>query len=98
MVLEDAVGLTLRRLFAEKLNASLSYDSAAGGADFIIRQNGNALIIEVGYGAKKIKQAVRTMKKVRAQSAYGVIVSDSPLTLHADENVVNVPIPYFLLI
>ena len=96
MLFEDAVGLTLRRIFSEESETSITYDVSAGGADFIIGHGRNVFVVEAGYGIKPTRQVAQTMKKVPA--SYGIVVSQSPLTHHADENIVRVPFSYFFLI
>ena len=93
-LLEDVVGLYLRRL-REQRSISLTYDSAAGGADFIIRDDNGSIAIEVGRGQKGFAQAVRTAKKVKAK--YGVVISASGLKVDAKQSVVAVPLEFFLL-
>ena len=98
-VLEDAIGLSLRRLFSEKPLCSITYDSSEGGADFIINKNDNIIVIEVGYGKKNITQIVKTMERIGGKTpCYGILVSQNPLKIHPEENIVEIPISYFLLL
>ena len=80
----------------KKINASLTYDSAQGGADFIVGWERQRVIIEVGSGDKGSRQIKNTMTKVNAK--YGFTVSNNGLNLIKDENVLQVPFEYFLLI
>lgn len=96
-MLEDAVGLSLRRLFSERPGFSVTYDSSKGGADFIVRRGEKIFIIEVGYGHKNMGQVIQTMGKIQ-QYSYGIIISENPLNIDHDNNIVWVPIRYFLLI
>jgi predicted AAA+ superfamily ATPase len=91
--LEDIVALTLYREFGQRLASPLFYDSAQGGADFILSFPDKKIAIEVGYGNKKIEQAKATLVKIKGQ--YGLIVSNSQLAI--EDNVVKVPLEYFLL-
>ncbi len=94
-LLEDIVGLYLGRL-CEQRSIFLTYDSAIGGADFIVR-NDNALIaIEVGRGQKGFEQVTRTAKKVKAK--YGLVISASELKIDTKHSAVSVPLEFFLLI
>lgn len=93
-LLEDVVGLYLGRL-CEQQSISLTYDSAAGGADFIVRDNSEIIAVEVGRGQKGFTQVVRTAKKVKAK--YGLVISASELSLDTKQSAVAVPIDFFLL-
>ena len=97
-VLEDAVGLSLRRLFAESPHFSVTYDSSEGGADFIVCRGEKVFVIEVGYGHKKVDQIIKTVGRVHRETSYGILVSQNPLAVHHNENIVEVPISYFLLL
>lgn len=92
--LEDIVALTLYREFGQKLLSPIMYDSAQGGADFIVNLQSRNIVMEVGYGEKGIKQTEATMGKIG--EGYGLVLSDSELVLH--NNVVKIPIKNFLLI
>src|SRR3989339_636594 len=89
--LEDIVALTLYREFSEKLDSPVFYDSAEGGADFILNLNSKKIVIEVGYGNKEIDQAAVTLEKI--QGSYGLVVCSSDLV--KEGKVVKVPLKYF---
>jgi len=93
-LLEDIVGLYLGRL-CEQRSISLTYDSAAGGADFIVRDNNESIAVEIGRGQKGFAQAMRTAKKVKAK--YGLVISASELKLDTKQFAVSVPLEFFLL-
>ena len=97
-VFEDVVGLSLQRIFSERFGFSITYDSADGGADFVIRQDEASLVFEVGYGKKNISQVVKTMNRMQEKVSYGVLISQNPLVVHPDDNIVEIPISYFLLV
>ena len=94
-ILEDTVGLYLNRYLFKKIDVSLTYDSAEGGADFIVRVGKRKVILEVGQGEKGFRQAEFTLEKVGGQ--YGIIASRTELKINQNENVVSVPLSYFLL-
>src|SRR3989339_1404796 len=83
--LEDVVGLTLHKLFKEQVY----YDSAKGGADFIVQSGEKKMVIEVGFGKKGIKQVEETMKKIDAR--YGLLISEQPMQLFQEKNILSVP-------
>ncbi len=92
--LEDIVALFLYREFSQKLTSPTLYDSAKGGADFILSISSKKIAIEVGYGNKGMEQVKATLGKINGN--YGLVVCSADLV--KDENVVKVPLQYFLLI
>lgn len=92
--LEDIVALSLYREFNQKLASPTFYDSAKGGADFILIFPGKRIAIEVGYGSKSVGQAQSTLQKIKGN--YGLVVCSSDLT--KDDNVVKVPLEFFLMV
>ena len=91
--LEDIVALSLYREFSQKLASPTFYDSAKGGADFILAFPDRKIPIEIGHGKKEIDQAAATLEKINGN--YGLVVCSTDLA--KDENVVRVPLQYFLL-
>ncbi len=96
-LLEDTIGLYLRRLFAGRTDTAITYDSAAGGADFIVRYRSAVYVIEVGFGAKSPAQVEHTMQKPGVRARYGIVISEGPLTVNEKKNIVSIPLQYFLL-
>lgn len=94
-LLEDVIGLYLSRLLGAHLGTSLTYDSAEGGADFIISFNKKKIIIEVGYGKKDFKQILSSMQRVN--STFSFSVSATRLMYEKERNVISIPLSYFLL-
>lgn len=95
-LLEDLVGMYLNRFLYKKINTSLTYDNAQGGADFIIGYGKDKVVLEVGAGNKGYKQIVKTAQKVPAK--YGLVVCDNDLDYSEENNAVKIPLKYFLLI
>jgi hypothetical protein len=95
-LLEDTIGMYLSRFLFKKINTSLTYDNAQGGADFILGFAKEKIIIEVGMGNKGISQVVQTASKVKAK--YGLVISKNGLNIFEKENVVQIPLKYFLLV
>ncbi|MBU3934740.1 AAA family ATPase [Patescibacteria group bacterium] len=93
-LMEDAVGLFLGRL-CDRRSVFLTYDSAAGGADFIVRDDTASIAIEVGRGQKGFDQVMRTSKKIKAK--YGLVISSSELKMNSQKTAVAVPLEFFLL-
>jgi hypothetical protein len=95
-LLEDSIGSHLYREFILRRDGAIRYDSAQGGADFILQiQNKKQIIIEAGMGAKDKKQIINSMKKIKAD--YGLIFSASELNVDPDLNIVSVPLDYYFL-
>lgn len=101
-LLENIVGMYLTRLFGNQFGiASLTYDSAQHGADFIleVKPGGGKIVIEAGTGDKGkegFEQTINTLTKVRGK--YGLIVSRHHLAFDKKTGCVSVPLEYFLLI
>lgn len=95
-LLEDSVGGHLYREFVLRSNGAIRYDSAQGGADFILQiGNDKKIIIEAGLGNKDKKQVINTMKKVK--SDYGIIFSKTNLSLDKETNIITIPLNYYFL-
>ncbi|MEK7502435.1 MAG: AAA family ATPase [Patescibacteria group bacterium] len=98
-IFEDVVGLYLHRIFSMITGSNITYDSAKGGADFIVGTTvadvGN-IVIEASLGQKNYKQLFTTMKKTKAK--YGVVISDDPIRLSQSKTAISVPLKIFLLI
>ena len=97
-LLEDAVGLYLRRILGLRFGSALTYDIAPNGADFIITLDtvkNKRIPIEVGFGDKTFAQVKQTMVKIKGN--YGLSVSASRLALNQDKDIVSVPLSFFLL-
>ena len=91
--LEDIVALYLYREFSQKLSSPTFYDSAKGGADFILEFPDRKIPIEIGYGRKEIDQAIATLEKI--QGNYALVVCDSDLI--KEGKIIKIPLQYFLL-
>ncbi len=96
-LLEDLTGMYLYRLCDKKPSFSLTYDSAKGGADFIISIGENKIVMEVGMNKKEYKQVVQTKEKTKA--VYGIIISEQAkeLEYNQESNALKIPLKYFLL-
>lgn len=95
-LLEDSVGSHLYREFVLKDEGAIRYDSAQGGADFILQiMNRRQIIIEVGIGEKSKKQILNSRKKIN--SVYNLVFSDKELKVNESENLIFVPLDYYFL-
>ena len=95
-LLEDSVGSHLYREFILRNQGAIRYDSAQGGADFILQiLNKKQIIIEVGMGKKDKKQIINSSKKIN--SDYNLIFSSSELKVDQDLKIVFVPLDYYFL-
>ena len=93
----DLNGNLVNQTDGRGINVSITYDSAAGGADFIVRKGSESLVFEVGYGEKSFQQLETTMRKSGVNARYGILISQSPLAIDAEKNTVSIPLSYFLL-
>jgi predicted AAA+ superfamily ATPase len=100
-LLEDIVAMYFKRLFldAPLTRAIVEYDTAKGGADFIISPDGtrrNSLAIEVGARKTTSRQAVQTLNDIKGK--YGMVVTSGSLAVQKNSNTVTIPFEYFFLI
>lgn len=94
-LMEDLVGMYLYRFAYKNPGSFLAYDSAQGGADFVLGFGKRQLIIEVGAGAKGYRQVINSSKKIK--SDYGMIISSDGLEYSEEYNAVKIPLRLFLL-
>lgn len=97
-LLEDVMGLYLHRIFSRGDSASITYDSARGGADFIIGSkltNVKDIVLEAGMGKKDFGQLYNTIEKTKAR--YGLAVSTNELKADDSRMCVSVPLKFFFL-
>jgi hypothetical protein len=95
-LLEDTIGMYLKRFLNNKIGHSLTYDNAQGGADFIVGFGHQKIIIEVGVGKKDYRQVIQTSQKIQAK--YNLIIHNGELEFSEENNTVKIPLKYFLLI
>lgn len=95
-LLEDSIGAHLYREFILRGQGAIRYDSAEGGADFILQiLNDKQIIIEVGLGDKDKKQIINSQKKIK--SDYNLIFSDSELKIDRALKTISIPLDYYFL-
>lgn len=98
-LLEDVVGMYFKRMFIDgQAKAIVEYDTADGGADFIVSLTGekkDAIVIEVGVKKTTSRQAAQTLQELGGR--YGLIVTDQPLKIDTVNSTVYVPLEFFLL-
>lgn len=102
-LLEDAVGMYIKRLFiAQSLPSLVAYDARSGGADFLISKTTDrrrTVVIEAGWSKASHQQINRTFSRLKSPG-YGLVVSahlNRP-RLSPDDNVVHLPLSTFLLL
>lgn len=95
-LLEDSVGSHLYREFIIRGGSAMRYDSAQGGADFIVQiENKKQVIIEVGMGTKDKKQIANSLKKIN--SDYNLVISNSELKIDQELKTIFVPLDFYFL-
>jgi predicted AAA+ superfamily ATPase len=99
-LLEDVIGLYFKRVFMDsQRKAIVEYDTAKGGADFIVSRTGekkDAMAIEVGVKKTSNRQAVQTRDDIGGK--YGLVITDRPLSVDVEHGAVYIPLEYFLLV
>lgn len=94
-LIEDLVGMYPYRIFYKNIGKSLTYDSAQGGADFILGMSNRRMVIEVGAGKKDYRQVIQTANKI--DPVYSLIISDDSLSYSKKFNATKVSQRLFLL-
>jgi len=95
-LLEDSIGGHLYREFVLRSNGIVRYDSAQGGADFILQVgNEKKIVIEAGLGNKDKKQVLNTMQKIK--SNYGIIFSKTELNFDKETDIITIPLDFYFL-
>ena len=92
---EDIVGMYFTRIVPKFGNFSLTYGSSKGGADFVLTNGNQKIVVEVGAGKKSYKQIIDTSKKIKPK--YSIIISDDKLEYSEEYNAIKIPFKYFLL-
>lgn len=100
-LLEDIIGMYLKRLFldAPLTRAIVEYDTAQGGADFIISPNGqrsSSIAVEVGANKTTSRQVIQTLQDIGGR--YGMVITSGGLAIDETNNVLRVPFEFFFLI
>ncbi|MEJ0053704.1 MAG: AAA family ATPase [bacterium] len=94
--LEDIAGLHFYREFVATRTGGLTHDPSKSSADFLVQiADKKQLAFEVGLGRKNYEQVKATM--VNFKTDFGVVVCTTSLLLSREENVVKLPLDYFLL-
>ncbi len=94
--LEDYFALIYMKNLKDKFASDIYYDSAEGGADFVLMMNDrNKIVIEVGFNKEDVAQVISTQKKVKGK--YSIIFGSEKLEL-INDSIVKVPLKYLLLI
>jgi predicted AAA+ superfamily ATPase len=95
-LLEDMLGLYLRRIFGERsLTNSLTYGAQTGTADFIVRHQHATYVIETGISKKNTRQIETTI--IDPSKRIGILLANDQLTIDKSKNIVTIPIREFLL-
>ena len=98
-LLEDVAGMYFKRMFMDgQSKAIVEYDTAEGGADFIISLTGekkDSIVVEVGVKKTTSRQVAQTLGELNGR--YGLIVTGQPLNIDTVNNSVYVPLEFFLL-
>jgi len=94
--LEDIAALHFYREFVAPHIGSLTHDPSQGSADFIIQiADKKQIAFEMGLGRKNFEQVKITMKNFKMN--FGVVVCPTDLILSKEDNILKMPLGYFLL-
>lgn len=94
--LEDIAGLHFYREFIAPRIGFLTYDPSQGSADFILQiADQRQIAFEMGLGNKGFAQVKKTMASFKMD--FGVVVCSTDLILSREDNVLKLPLDYFLL-
>lgn len=94
--LEDIAGLHFYREFVAPKIGTLTHDPNKNSADFILQiANRKQLAIEVGLGQKGYDQVRKTMDNFKMD--FGIIVCTTELMFSKEDNILKLPLDYFLL-
>lgn len=97
-ILEDVAGLHFYRRNNIKRAGDLFYDSAQGGADFIVRTGSTAVVFETGKGKKDSTQVENTLERIGKQGRFGItICNTSEIVLSNSAKNVFIPWRVFAL-
>ena len=95
-LLEDTLGLYLRRIFGERsLTNSITYSAQTAAADFVVRHRQSIFVIETGLGKKTARQIIATTST--GSKRIGILLANDRLVLDKENNIVTIPIREFLL-
>lgn len=97
-LLEDVAALHYYREFVTKRQGSVThpYDKSGGQCDFILRVgNVRQIPIEFGYGQKDFTQTEATLSK--SGGNYGLVFSQSGLSINKEKTIVKVPLDFFFM-
>jgi hypothetical protein len=75
----------------------VTFDSAEAGVDLILQiANKKQRAVEIGMGKKEFRQVKNTMAKVRCD--YGLVICGLDFVhLSKEDNIIKIPLKYFLL-
>lgn len=90
---ENLVAASLFKL-QQNRDFGIFYDPEKGGVDFLLNTiMGDIIPIEVGIGAKNIKQVKKAIS--RYNSDYGIIVSNRSSRIQKEDNIISIPLSTF---
>ena len=97
-ILEDVAGLYFYRRNNINRAGDLFYDSAQGGADFIVRIGNTAVVFETGKGKKDSTQVENTLERIGERGRFGITICDTDeIALSNSEKNVFIPWRVFAL-
>jgi len=96
MLFEDVAAMYLLSVSRRSRRLRIDYDHIEGGIDFLVSMGPEKPVgIEVGYGTKGLEQFRTTSESVGMK--YGILVADTTLKYHSEDDVVAIPREWFLM-
>lgn len=93
-LLEDYCALIFTKDLRDKID-NVFYDSAEGGADFILSlKDRSKIVIEIGFNKEDISQVANTMKKFGGK--FGLVFGSKNLEL-VNNSIVKIPLEFLLM-
>ncbi len=93
-MLEDIVVLYLKRIFRDRNNISFSSTKGQKNPDLIVETTDNPILLEIGINKNTLNQISQSKIKYK----YGIIINSKINEIELHNNIVIIPLKYFLLL
>jgi predicted AAA+ superfamily ATPase len=93
-MLEDIVVLYLKRIFRDRNTISFSSVKGQKNPDLIVETTDNPILLEIGINKNTLTQ----ISKNKIKYKYGIIINAKTNEIDVHENIIIIPLKYFLLL
>lgn len=93
-MLEDIVVLYLKRIFRDRNTISFSSVKGQKNPDLIVETTDNPIVLEIGINKNTLTQ----ISKSKIKYKYGIIINAKTNEIDVHENIIIIPLKYFLLL